>query len=119
MFCKHFTALEHFSVHRDSKIIAKYGDPTSNIISSEKNLPLRHPCFCTLVIKRMRMYIFFGKVHNGSFLKETVLSCTCVLLVRRKEEVGNKCFQKTALKPQLIFENVPVQVPVLWALFLL
>jgi hypothetical protein len=41
MFCKHFTAPEHFSVHRDSKMFAKYGDPTNNIISSEKNLPLR------------------------------------------------------------------------------
>ena len=32
--------LNIFSVHRDSKMFAKYGDPTSNIISSEKNLPL-------------------------------------------------------------------------------
>ena len=44
--CKHFTAPEHFSVHRDSKMFAKYGDPTNNIISSEKNLPL--PAFQNL-----------------------------------------------------------------------
>ena len=41
MFCKHFTAPVHFSVHRNSKMFAKYGDPTSNIISSEKNVPLK------------------------------------------------------------------------------
>ena len=35
--------LNIFSVHRDSKMFAKYGDPTSNIISSEKNLPLQIP----------------------------------------------------------------------------
>ena len=38
--CKHFTAPEHFSVHRDSKMFAKIGDLTSSMISSEKNLLL-------------------------------------------------------------------------------
>ena len=36
--CKHFTAHEHFSVHRNSKMFAKIGDLTSSIISSEKKL---------------------------------------------------------------------------------
>ena len=40
-FCKHFTVSEHFSVHRDSKMFAKIGDLTRNILSSEKNLPLK------------------------------------------------------------------------------
>ena len=39
--CKHFTAPEHFSVHRNSKMFAKIGDLTSTVISSEKNLPLQ------------------------------------------------------------------------------
>ena len=52
MFCKHFTALEHFSVHRDSKMFAKIGDLTSSIISFEKNLPL-------LVVKSLDFFVRF------------------------------------------------------------
>ena len=47
--CKHFTAPEHFSVHRDSKMFAKIGDLTSSIISSEKNLPLLLSIFVSYV----------------------------------------------------------------------
>ena len=47
---KHFTAPEHFSVHRHSKMFAKIGNLTSSIISSEKNLPL-HIC----ILKRCRV----------------------------------------------------------------
>ena len=40
---KHCTVPEHFSVHRDSKMLHKIGDLQSNkyVISSEKNLPSR------------------------------------------------------------------------------
>ena len=42
--CKHFNAPEHFSVHRDSKMIAKIG-----MISSEKNLTLHKDEILTIV----------------------------------------------------------------------
>ena len=45
-----FTAPEHFSVHRDSKMFAKIGDLTSSIISSEKNLPLITDYFSSNII---------------------------------------------------------------------
>ena len=40
IFCKHITVPMYWKMFRSSKMFAKHGDPTSNTISSEKNVPL-------------------------------------------------------------------------------
>ena len=98
--------LNIFSVHRDSKMFAKYGDPTSNIISSEKNLPLPISCFLLKFIGLFFDWFFFILAQCAERSRETkrahsVLSIRyCALLSFSPRMQQNRTFA-------LFFPTVP------------